>query len=378
MNDFEIIHRGDSNGNQWIIRLPLPSGRTLWGLATENIYGGDWDLGPTWNYIVQGDHPFLIDTGRFGMGGRLLEMMKQTDLEPGDLKGIFLTHGHEDHDGGLPELAQDTNASVWVHPLYDLLRCSYPSQAPPVTKEDFSASCWHCFMPETFTRSHCREYHRQRDGLKTNRLEGLRFPLDGAVHLHHLPGHCPDALAYQIGSEALIVGDTLLPDITPHPSQEAFYPLIQPLLPPEFPPLSGWYGLRAYIRSLKRLAALGREFPRMQVLPAHRLFYNDRWGTIELGKRSEEIIEHHLQRCASILEVLKDGPQTAEEIARAYYQPKLLKGFGIRMAENEIKSHLEFLEHSGDIHWTTEGKAASTGKADFEDYIRRIDPDQNT
>jgi len=185
-------------------------------------------------------------------------------------------------------------------------------------------------------------------------------------------------LAYQIGSEALIVGDTLLPDITPHPSQEAFYPLIQPLLPPEFPPLSGWYGLRAYIRSLKRLAALGREFPRMQVLPAHRLFYNDRWGTIELGKRSEEIVEHHLQRCASILEVLKDGPQTAEEIARAYYQPKLLKGFGIKMAENEIKSHLEFLEHSGDIHWTTEGKAASTGKADFEDYIRRIDPDQNT
>ena len=29
MNDFEIIHRGDPNGNQWIIRLPLPSGRTL-------------------------------------------------------------------------------------------------------------------------------------------------------------------------------------------------------------------------------------------------------------------------------------------------------------------------------------------------------------
>jgi glyoxylase-like metal-dependent hydrolase (beta-lactamase superfamily II) len=375
MNDFEIIQRGDSNGNQWIIRLPLPSGRTLWGLATENIYGGDWDLGPTWNYIVQGDHPFLIDTGRFGMGGRLLEMLKQTDLHPEDVKGIFLTHGHEDHDGGLPELARDTNASVWVHPLYDLLRRSYPSLAPLVTKKDFSASCWHCFMPETFTRSHCREYHRQRDGLKTIRLEGLRFPLDEAVILHHLPGHSPDALGYQIGSEALIVGDTLLADITPHPSQEAFYPLIQPLLPPGFPALSGWYGLQAYILSLKRLALLGRGFPRMRVLPAHRLFYNDRWGIIELGARSEEIIEHHLQRCASILEVLMTGPQTAEEIARAYYEPKLLKGFGIKMAENEIKSHLELLAHCGDIHWTTEGKAANTGKTDFEGYIRRIEAD---
>ena len=43
-------------------------------------------------------------------------------------------------------------------------------------KAAFSASCWHCFMPETFTQSHCREYHRQRDALKTKRLEGLRFP----------------------------------------------------------------------------------------------------------------------------------------------------------------------------------------------------------
>ncbi|RPH84747.1 MAG: MBL fold metallo-hydrolase, partial [Desulfobacteraceae bacterium] len=160
-------------------------------MATENIYGGDWDLGPTWNYIVQGDHPFLIDTGRFGMGGRLLEMMKQTDLPPGDLKGIFLTHGHEDHDGGLPELALDTGAPLGVHPLYDLLRRSYPNQAPLAAKSGFSASCWHCFMPETFTQSHCREYHRQRDELRTNRLEGLRFPLDAAVKLHHLPGHCP-------------------------------------------------------------------------------------------------------------------------------------------------------------------------------------------
>jgi glyoxylase-like metal-dependent hydrolase (beta-lactamase superfamily II) len=192
-------------------------------------------------------------------------------------------------------------------------------------------------MPETFTRSHCREYPRQRDGLKTNRLEAMRFPLDEAVVLHHLPGHSPDALAYQIGAEALIVGDTLLSDITPHPSQEAFYPLIQPLLPPEFPPVSNCYGLRAYVSSLRRLAVMGRKFPRMRVLPAHRLFYNDRWGTIELGKRSEEIIEHHLQRCASILQVLKDGPKTAEEIARAYYEPKLLKGFLLLAQVRDIR-----------------------------------------
>jgi glyoxylase-like metal-dependent hydrolase (beta-lactamase superfamily II) len=371
----EIIQRGDPNGNHWIIRLPLPSGKTVYGLATENIYGGDWDLGPTWNYFVQGDCSFLIDTGRFGMGGPLLNMIKSAGLHPGDLKGIFLTHGHEDHDGGLPELARETGAPVWVHPLYDLLRRAYPNRAPLAAKAAFSASCWHCFMPETFTQSHCHEYHRERHGLRTNRLEGLRFPIDEVVTLHHLPGHCPDALAFQIGSEALIVGDTLLPDITPHPSQEAFYPSLQPILPPEFRISSASYGLRAYIRSLKRLAALGRKFPRMVVLPAHRLFYHGRWGLIDLEERSLEIIRHHIQRCAAILKVLRDGPRTAEEIARAYYEPKLLKGFGIRMAENEIKSHLELLEHGGDICWITEEKAASTGKTDFEEYIHRIAPE---
>jgi hypothetical protein len=57
----EIIHQGDLNGNQWIIEIKLPSGRSIFGLATENVYGGDWDLGPTWNYVVQTENPFLID-----------------------------------------------------------------------------------------------------------------------------------------------------------------------------------------------------------------------------------------------------------------------------------------------------------------------------
>ena len=66
---------------------------------------------------------------------------------------------------------------------------------------------------------------------------------------------------------------------------------------------------------------------------------------------------------------------TAEEIARTYYEAKLLKGFGIKMAENEIKSHLELLEHSGDILRSGEGIAWATGKTDFENYIQRIEAD---
>lgn len=373
--EIEVIHRGDSNGNQWIIQVKLPSGRKIFGLATENIYGGDWDLGPTWNYVVQTENPFLIDTGRYGMGGRVLEMIGQAHLSPHDLKGILLSHGHEDHDGGLLELTEKTGVPVWVHPIYQHLSRSYPDQAPQSSQETFSASCWNCFMPESFTQVHCAEYHRNRMKIKSSRLESPFLPFDPDVRTHHLPGHCPDAMAFQIGHEALIVGDNLLPEITPHPTQEAYFRWTGNLLPAEFNQPEKVYGLRAYLSSLKKLRALGRELPEMIVLPAHRLFYDHRWRMIELEKRSAEIIEHHLQRCASILAILiKDGPRTLEEIVLAHFEPNLLKGFGIRLAENEIKSHLELLEHSGDAEWNREDKIKPTGTTRFEQYILDIKP----
>jgi glyoxylase-like metal-dependent hydrolase (beta-lactamase superfamily II) len=370
----EIIHQGDLNGNQWIIRVKLPSGRSIFGLATENVYGGDWDLGPTWNYVVQTENPFLIDAGRYGMGGRILEMLAETRLRPQDLKGLLLSHGHEDHDGGLLELTQKTAVPAWVHPIYQNLSPSYPEKAPSSSDATFSASCWHCFMPESFTRTHCVDYHRDRMMIETHRLEGEVLPFDSDIRTHHLPGHSPDAMAFQIGQEALIVGDNLLPEITPHPTQEAYYRWTGKILPAEYDRPEKVYGLRAYLRSLKRLQALGRDFPEMIVLPAHRLFYANRWHMIELENRSAEIIEHHVQRCASILGILNDGPRTLEQIVLAHFEPNLLKGFGFKLAENEVRSHLELLEHSGDVEWSREDRVKRTGTTHFEQSIMDIAP----
>lgn len=370
----EIIHQGDLNGNQWIIRVGLPSGRSILGLATENVYGGDWDLGPTWNYVVQGENPFLIDAGRYGMGGRILEMLAAAHLRPQDLKGLLLSHGHEDHDGGLPELSRKTAIPVWVHPIYQSLSKAYPEDAPRTYKATFSASCWHCFMPESFTQTHCAGYHRDRMMLETHSLNGEFLPFDSDIRIHHLPGHCPDAMAFQIGQEALIVGDNLLPEITPHPTQEAYYRWTGKILPAVYDRPETIYGLRAYLRSLKKLLALGRDFPEMIVLPAHRLFYANRWHRIELEKRSEEIIEHHVQRSAAILDILDGAPRTLEQIVSAHFEPNLLKGFGFKLAENEVRSHLELLEHSGDVEWGGEDKAIRTGTTHFEQFIRDIDP----
>jgi hypothetical protein len=48
----EVIHEGDDSGNEMLVRFRLPSGLEIFGLPTKNFYGGDWDLGPTWNYAV--------------------------------------------------------------------------------------------------------------------------------------------------------------------------------------------------------------------------------------------------------------------------------------------------------------------------------------
>jgi glyoxylase-like metal-dependent hydrolase (beta-lactamase superfamily II) len=372
--NIEIIQRGEANGNGWIIRLRLPSGREIFGLATENFYGGDWDLGPTWNYVVRGEGLTLIDTGRFGMGGRLLALLEQAGIAARDLTAITLTHGHEDHDGGLVELARESRAPVWVHPLYDRLRRSYPEQAPQ-GRAHFSASCWHCFMPESFTQVQCRDYHRQRDGLETNLLTGSTFPPDTGIGLHHLPGHCPDALAFQVGDEALLVGDTLLPEITPHPSQEAFLQGTRPILAPALQESQSVYGLRAYLHSLKKLQALARQFPNLIVLPAHRLYYNEQWGIIDPEVRSQDISEHHRQRGRTIRNLLRDGPLDDEAIARVLFEPQLLKGLGMRMAVNEVRSHLELLAHCGDVGRLNDGKTASTGRGNYEEYFQRLEAD---
>ena len=377
MNQYniEVIHKGDESGNDMTVRYRLPSGLEIFGLPTMNFYGGHWDLGPTWNYAVMADRPFLVDSGRFGQGQKLIAMMGSVDIAAEDLEFVLISHSHEDHDGGLAELVKSTRLKVKAHAIYDLLIRKYPKSAPPGYKSDFPAKCWHCFMPESFYTQNCLDYHKVLHGLEVDRIGDGEDRLGENIRTFHLPGHSPDCLAVQLGDEAIILGDIVLPDITPWPTREAMYDEVAQIIEPDYTEPQAIFGLRRYIKSLKKLAEIARRHPDMLVLPAHRLYYNGRWNPIGLQNRVNELLEHHIQRCAAMIDILSDGPKIADDIARRHFDPGLLEGLGSLMAANEVISHCELLIHSGDVVAVDDNKFAATGSTNFEADIGALRSD---
>jgi hypothetical protein len=132
--------------------------------------------------------------------------------------------------------------------------------------------------------------------------------------------------------------------------------------------------LQRFIKSLKKLEEIGLQYPDIFVLPAHRFFYNNQWNGVHLAGRANELIQHHLERCAAILEILASRPKTAEEIAREYFDAKLLEGFGSMMAANEVVSHCELLIAGGDVAEIDGNKYAATGKKKFIRHVESLRP----
>ncbi|MBW2514340.1 MAG: MBL fold metallo-hydrolase, partial [Deltaproteobacteria bacterium] len=351
------------------VKFRLPSGLEIISFPTKNFYGGHWDLGPTWNYVVLADRPFLIDAGRYGQGRHLIDMMEIAGIKPVDLDFVLISHGHEDHDGGLAELVGQTNLRIKAHRVYDLMIRQYPDNAPPGYKRHFPAKCWHCFMPESFYKENCLRYHGVLQALAVERIGDDREELGPGISSLHLPGHSPDCLALNLGGEALIVGDVVLPGITPWPTCMEQYDGVAKILQPIYSNASALFGLKRYLRSLKTLLQIAEQSPHILVLPAHRLYYQNRWNTMELKKRLHELMQHHIQRCAAILKIVGAGSTDADEIARRHFSEILLRGPGKRMAANEIVSHCELMIACGDLQEVKKHRYAATGKNNFEQVI---------
>ncbi|MDR3569426.1 MAG: MBL fold metallo-hydrolase [Syntrophobacteraceae bacterium] len=371
MHRIEVIQAGDSSGNNMIIRARLSSGRAVFGFATDNFFDDDWTLGPTWNYLVTAKNPFLFDAGRRGKGLPLLEMIESVGVSSRDIDAIVLSHGHEDHDGGIFEITGATNARVLAHETYGCLVGPLPEAAPSSEKALFPVSCWSCPMSASFARRNCLEYHKERSKAKISDLT-MNGELGAGVEVIHIPGHSPDAVALLIDGEALLPGDTILPDISPHPSQERFFGLMRAALPGKWQEAQQLFGLRAYIRSLRRLEELAGASRDLLVLPAHRLYHRDRFAVLDLRERIGELVGHHAERCCDFARILKSGSKTLEEVAAAHFRPELLKGPGFSLAADEVASHCELMAASGDVVFPGDGKILSNGTQNFLSLIGEL------
>ena len=179
-------------------------------------------------------------------------------------------------------------------------------------------------MPESFYSKNCFEYHRVLQGLKVDVIGDGQTQLGPDVHTYHLPGHSPDCLAVRLGDEALIVGDIILPDISPWPTRKAMFNEVAQVIRPAYTDAAAIFGLSRYIQSLKKLIRIAHDHPGLLVLPAHRLYYDDRWNPIALENRAEQLLAHHVERCGAIVQILNGKPKAAEEIAAEYFEDRLL------------------------------------------------------
>jgi glyoxylase-like metal-dependent hydrolase (beta-lactamase superfamily II) len=367
-----IIVSGKSNGEGVVLHYQTARGTDVFGLGIPNIHlNSDWDLGPTWCYLIVGRRVSLIDTGRFGNYAVFESLLKSIGKVFSDIDRIIVTHSHEDHDGNLAEIFPSVKGELWVHSIYRQMISYHPHVKDGAKHPQHPGSCRQCIMPKEFYTT-CMQYQRARSLLPIDvMIDGDQRRADEGLRFIFTPGHSPDALCVVLEDEVIFTGDTLLPDITPHPTLSGTFDVNRRVLPERYCHENTVYGLINYIKSLNKLAALTPQ--PMAIFPGHRLFHNGGLNLMDsLCGRAREIVQSHIDRCRDILRIIGRKPEGLDAIAVEHFPESLMKGAGKLMARNELMAHVEVMEKCGDVRWVGENgdRLEPTGSYNFIDVIK--------
>lgn len=237
-------------------------------------------------FLVTGKRAAFVDTGYERDDEVRVRVDYWRALGEPEVAAIVLTHRHADHIGGAGRIREATGAPIV---------CS-------LVEKDFVQS--------------------GLSGAGVDRVvyDGETLDLGGAVlEFIHTPGHTLGSLCVLYREEgALFTGDTILGTGTTSVNPE-----------------QGDMGL--YVESLHKLLS----YDARALYPGHGPEIH------EPGAKIRELIEHRLGRERDILNLLKGGKRTLDELFAAMYV-----GLDSRLhgaARNQVRSHLMKLEREGKV-----------------------------
>jgi glyoxylase-like metal-dependent hydrolase (beta-lactamase superfamily II) len=296
------------------IFLPLPMRPTIINVYLIDCHGA-WAL---------------IDTGMNSPDSirTLEEAFAQVGIRIEDLDTLIATHHHIDHFGASGAIRQRSHAQTYLHPLETeragrMLMFGKLSHADrPESRAFFQL---HGFPIDDFSPAGMRPTwmgtelyspvtepdHLTKDGdiLKVG---------DRTLEFIWTPGHSPGHnVIYLRKEKVMIVGDHLLPKITPH---VGLYPDN-----PDGNPLGDFINSQLKVQ----------RFEVQSVLPAHGGVYSDH------RHRANQIIEHHRYREAEMLDLIKQRPKTAFEVAQTVFGGEERPIFHVMAATFETLAHLQ-------------------------------------
>jgi glyoxylase-like metal-dependent hydrolase (beta-lactamase superfamily II) len=278
------------------------------------------------SYLIKSDDKSLIiDTGfnRKECHEAMTKGLGELKIDLADCD-FFITHLHADHFGLISRLVTKTSRIFFSRPDKEIIE-SWEGFEPMIEYAGKNG------FPENELRNALHQHPGYKYG--SDWTPDMSILEDGETVTYgnycfecvETPGHTLGHVClYEAGKKILIAGDHILSDITPN---------IQCWSDKENP-------LKKYLESLEKVYKLDIRL----VLPGHRKLFEDHRARIDELKR------HHERRADEILDILKNGPGSAFEVASGMTWdikfdswndfPVAQKWF----ATGEAISHLRFLE----------------------------------